>query len=314
MLIPNENIVKNGKIVTASVKSIDFAKNSATLSCGTALPYDYCVIATGSMSKAPVEPPTGLAPHEYFNGVAAKIAHAKDIVVLGGGPVGIELAGEIKAKHPGTNVTLVSGTDTLCHNMGFPADTSAKIVDTLQSVGVKTLLGHPLDLGTHIHDSLVIHSPPKSYSDSLKNIDLVINCTGSVPNTKFLPLNLLTAKGLVRVNEFLQVKENVFAIGDCIDINESKNFVNVVGKDFMPGMPFGHSDSVAANLRALDSNQALTPYVTNKYVAGIIPCGPNASVTLGMPDEYGQYKRASYFYDSQFKFAKADKIPPMPAL
>lgn len=314
MLVPNDNVAKNGNFIVASVKSLDIPGHSVTLSNGSVLHYDYCVIATGATSKAPVEPPLGATPHEYFNNVAYKIAHAKNIMLVGGGPVAIELAGEIKAKHPNIHVKVVSSASTLCSNMNFPEETSNKIVETLKGLGIQVVLNHTVDLGTHSIDSIIVHSPPRSYGDSVGDIDLVINCTGFIPNTRFLPLSILNSKGQVRVNEFLQVKDTVFAIGDCNDVNEAKNFVNVCGKDYMQGMPVGHSDIVAANIKALAAGGALTAYTPNKYVAGIIPCGPKASVTLGLPEEYGAYKSAAYFYQAQFSFAKAQKIPEAPAI
>lgn len=211
-------------------------------------------------------------------------------------------------------MTVVTNASALCHNMNFSADASAKIVQTLKSVGVETVVSTPIDLGVHANDSLIVHSPPKTLSAHLVDVDLVVNCTGSVPNTQFLPRDLLDARGQVKVNEFLQVSANVFAIGDCADVKEPKNFVNVCGKDYMPGMPVGHSDVVAANIKALAAQQPLTAYTPNSYVAGIIPVGPTASVTVGFPDEYGQYKAASYFYEAQFQFAKAAVFPPKPSL
>ncbi len=314
MLIPNDKIMKNGKQIVASVKQLDTRNKQVVLTSGAVLNYDYCVIASGAQSKAPVEPPTGQAPREYFNQVAGTIAEAKNILVVGGGPVGIELAGEIKDKHTNTKVTLVSSTSCLCHNMKFPPNVSQQIVDTLKSVGVETVLSHPIDLGAHGKESLIVHHPPKDYSDKLRHIDLVINCTGSVPNTLFVPHEFLNNMGQVKVNNQLQVSHTVFAIGDCTDLKEAKNFVNVAGAAYMPGFPRGHSDVVADNIKAMESGKPLGDYTPNSYVAGIIPCGPNASVTLGFPDEYGMYKRGSFFYEGQFAFAKAGNPPPMPSL
>ena len=313
MLIPNDNIIKHGKRITASIKKVDFEKRSVTLSSEKVIPYDYLILATGALSKAPVEPPTGAAPHEFFNNVASKIAHAKNILIVGGGPIGIELSGEIKAKHPSIHVTIASNTPTLCANMGFPADASDKLVNTLKSVGVDVVLNHPIDLGAHSNESTIAHQPAKDYSSSLKGIDLVINCTGSIPNTKFLPSNLVNERGQIKVNEFLQVKDNVFSIGDCNDVKEPKNFTSCGSKTFMDGFPPGQADVVAENVANLAHGKPLAAYTPNSHVSGLIPIGPNASVSVGMPDAYGQYKAASYFYENQFKYVGASP-PPKPAL
>ena len=40
-------------------------------------------------------------------------AEAGDIVIVGGGPVGVEMAGEIRDKHGDKNITVVSSSDKL---------------------------------------------------------------------------------------------------------------------------------------------------------------------------------------------------------
>ena len=41
------------------------------------------------------------------------VAEAGDIVIVGGGPVGVEMAGEIRDKHGDKNITVVSSSDKL---------------------------------------------------------------------------------------------------------------------------------------------------------------------------------------------------------
>jgi NADPH-dependent 2,4-dienoyl-CoA reductase/sulfur reductase-like enzyme len=44
---------------------------------------------------------------------AAKVAAAKKVLVIGGGPVGVEVAAEMLVAHPGKDVTVVTGATRL---------------------------------------------------------------------------------------------------------------------------------------------------------------------------------------------------------
>ena len=48
-----------------------------------------------------------------FKESSAKLRAAQDILIIGGGPVGIEMAGEIVEELPGKNVTLVTSKELM---------------------------------------------------------------------------------------------------------------------------------------------------------------------------------------------------------
>lgn len=74
----------------------------ATLDDGRALPFDHLVLALGSRFEARA------GTCELGAGLAARLAEAKTVLVVGGGLTGIEAASEIAEAWPGLSVTLVT--------------------------------------------------------------------------------------------------------------------------------------------------------------------------------------------------------------
>lgn len=87
----------------------------------------------------------------------AEIASAKNIVIIGAGPVGIgicslqypthfvELSGEIKMAHPDKNVTIVHG-GRLPVSDAFPDYFREKAVASIEEHGVKIILNEKVDI------------------------------------------------------------------------------------------------------------------------------------------------------------------------
>ncbi len=153
LVAPVPTIVPNGRVVMGSVT--DFTDNTATVTkldgSTESVAFDYLVICTGSRYAAPgklmnVRQPK--AAVEYFDKLSRAVAKSKSIVVVGGGPVGIELAGELAAEH-GKNIKvtlahrgakLFSGAWTNT-SAGTIADAPAAYAKTrLEALGVEGLL------------------------------------------------------------------------------------------------------------------------------------------------------------------------------
>ena len=74
-----------------------------------------------------------------FESMAAKLAAARSVLIIGGGPVGVELAGEIVSKTPGKRVTLVDGGSALL-SLGMPPAAGSIALSWLRASGVRVLL------------------------------------------------------------------------------------------------------------------------------------------------------------------------------
>lgn len=63
-----------------------------------------------------------------------------DVVVIGGGPAGIELAADVKTENPEKNVTLIHSHGALL-NGHFGTDMRQRVLNELETLGVQVILG-----------------------------------------------------------------------------------------------------------------------------------------------------------------------------
>ncbi|KDN34298.1 hypothetical protein RSAG8_12592, partial [Rhizoctonia solani AG-8 WAC10335] len=192
---------------------------------GERISYSHLVLATGSLwNGALALPDSRKQALEHFGAFRKQLEVAKDVVIVGGGAVGIEYAGELAHYYPNTKVTLVHSLPDLT-NDAYPAKFRKSVLDGVIKLGVQVILG----------DKLPAQSSPKDgHVTTEKGVrlraDLVINATGGRPNTSVvstLDKSVLTPKGTVLVTPELNVKlasgaRNVWAIGDIIEWPEQK--------------------------------------------------------------------------------------------
>lgn len=121
----------------------------------TDVEFDFVVVASGSRARFPGKLPAagdtkagGVALFKHSQEVIAK---AKNIVIVGGGPVGVELAGEIadwhtvdSSKADTKKVTLVHSGETLLSGNGLGPRIQARVREVLEGKGVRVLLDQRL--------------------------------------------------------------------------------------------------------------------------------------------------------------------------
>ena len=172
-----------------------------------ALQYDRLVIATGS---APAIPPLdGLDEVDYWTNVEATetLEVPERLLVLGGGPVGCELA-QFFAR-VGSQVTLVQSDARLLPRVD--ADAAAVVDDALREDGVQVELGARAERVAS--NSLLLADGRELAFDQL------LVATGRRPNTDGLEaLGLEISRRGIAVDGRLRAAENVWAIGDVTGI------------------------------------------------------------------------------------------------
>lgn len=212
------------KVATFKQASVtNITDSTVALDNGEQLSYDYLIVATGSnyasgAFAAPVNAATVEERDAEVQGTAEQVKNAKGIVVVGGGPQGVELMAEIATAYAGKNLTLVHSGPRL---LDMAAEKMSKHAQKfLESHGVKVLLNDRVD-------------SPQGGQATTKGgqtlaADLVIMATGGKPNTEWLRPTVLgsalDARGYVQVEPSLQVKglPKVLALGDCNDVAETK--------------------------------------------------------------------------------------------
>ncbi len=184
------------------------AHPGALLVDGRELPYDRLVIATGSSAAIPPIP--GLDAVDYWTNVEATetLQVPRSLLVLGGGPVGCELA-QFFAR-VGSRVTLVQADDRLLPRID--AEAGALVEEALREDGVEIVLGAAAE-SFEGGDTLVLGSGRRVAFERL------LLATGRRPNTGGLePLGLTIGRRGIEVDERLHAGENVWAIGDVTGI------------------------------------------------------------------------------------------------
>ncbi|OEE60631.1 pyridine nucleotide-disulfide oxidoreductase [Enterovibrio norvegicus FF-454] len=172
------------------------------------------VIATGARPLVPGIP--GLQEVNYLtsDNVWELQALPKKLLVLGGGPIGAELAQSFSRL--GSNVTLVEMADQLL--IREDADAAALVVKGLTEDGVNILLGHKATRFEKDGDTQRAYLD-KNGEEVVVEFDHVMLALGRVANTKGFGLEdigvELSERGTVKVNDYLQTNyPNIFAVGD----------------------------------------------------------------------------------------------------
>ncbi|PPR02371.1 hypothetical protein CVT24_011712 [Panaeolus cyanescens] len=256
VVIPEEEL-ENSKLVVGKVVSIhesdDKTGGHVTLEDGQKIDWSFLVLTPGGKWQGPVNLPDAKKDNSAFiNSWRAKFEKANDVVIIGGGAVGIEFAGEVKEFWPHKNVTIVHGQPLLL-NSSYPKKFRDDAGRRVTSIGVNLVLSDFLD-STDISSNGIV----KTRKGKEISADLVITTRGFVPNTDFIAASLgddtLTESKLAKILPTFQLVNHprIFAGGDIIDWEEQKQAAKCTG----------HSAVIAKNVTAL--SRAQTPSAVYK--------------------------------------------------
>ncbi|PKY05637.1 FAD/NAD(P)-binding domain-containing protein [Aspergillus campestris IBT 28561] len=191
--------------------------------------YDHLVIASGSTTPSTVGKDSFAAPFKApidgdlaaaVSRTQSAIRDAKTIAIGGGGPVGVEFAGEIAEAYENDatkkSITLVSGTARLLPTLPASAQDAAEQI--LQSKGIHLQLGKLVNRAESTTDG----GWTVQLSDGTTlTVDLFISAMGTLPNSGFIPESLRDESGWVTVDEHQRVlnrqgqaEPRVYALGD----------------------------------------------------------------------------------------------------
>ena len=274
---------KNTYIRITSVKRIEPAKNRVLTEFGI-LNYDYLVLAHGAdtnyFGNKKIEENSipmksvgeALALRNILftdferaltSGDPNEISSLLNIVIVGGGPTGVEVAGAlaemkkhiIPKDYPEIDadqvcIHLIQGADCLLQGMSEEASESA--LEFLQELGVK------VELSSRVTD---YDGSFLTLQDGRKiGAQKVIWAAGIKGNTiAGLPAECIGGGNRIKVNQYNQVEgiENIFAIGDISLMSSG-------------GMPYGHpqvaqvaiqqANNLAYNLKAKLKGKAFKPF------------------------------------------------------
>ncbi|GAA1985778.1 NAD(P)/FAD-dependent oxidoreductase [Catenulispora subtropica] len=278
IFFPFDTLLKNGTVVRDRAVGVD--AQGVTLASGDRVEADYVVLASGSSYTFPAKMHTDDAGEALsaLHGAHRELAGADRVLILGAGPVGLELAGEIKAEWPGKRVTLVDPSPGLLP--GFLPEVVADLHRQLDEIGVELRLGTALKEGPAPAPGIAEEFTVVDQDGAELTADIWFRAHGSRIHTDWLdgavPRNAL---GQVKVTDRLTVEghDTVYALGDITDVAETK----------MAGMAMRHAEVVAANILAhAEGAEPAAVYAPIPVKVILLPLGPAAGVGQ-FPNELG---------------------------
>jgi|SRR3989344_3592038 len=243
----HRDYLKKTKIVLGSVSDINrkyvFVNNEKIL-------FDYLVIASGSRYNVPFKESKAVVATRSvtLKNCYDELCRAKNVLIVGGGLVGVELAGEICTHYKDKKIVIVHAKDKLIDRNHEKAIKHAE--NFLRKKGVKIIFNERIIK----FDKNFISNKGKKYRTGISFL-----CTGIVPNSSFLMKNFsdsLTHKGFIKVNEYLQLEgeKGIFAVGDVNDRMEEKTAQNAERQ----------AKIAVKNICALEHEKSLEKYHSKK--------------------------------------------------
>ncbi|GAM89558.1 hypothetical protein ANO11243_075970 [Dothideomycetidae sp. 11243] len=193
------------------------------------VPFRFIVIATGTK----LTPPSTLPGFEKLDGVAYLRKHAQmivrssNIVVIGGGAVGMQMVTDIKEVYPHKSVTLVHSRPTVMNK--FDKQLSDIVLARCEELHIDTRLGVRVKMPEQAYPTDGSMFEVELMDGSKVPADFAIICTGQTPRSDLIRKaypEAIDEQGFVRTLKTLQVAarstSNVFAVGDVADTGAHK--------------------------------------------------------------------------------------------
>jgi apoptosis-inducing factor 2 len=221
IIIPFAQFLKHTRVITEPVvnvtpKVIETKKEK--------LSFDYLVIATGidypiflENTKHVFAVKSGIEVIQFSH----RIKEAKTILIIGGGLIGTEVAGELAIQTREKQIILLHPHDRLLGRN--TKDVSRYAKKYLEEHGVQVIF----------NERIVGHSNGFFITDTQRRIkaEIGIWCAGIKSNPwymKMFPSSVFTGQNALKVNHFLQLEgyPNIFVGGDITNIPEEKMAAN----------------------------------------------------------------------------------------
>ncbi len=245
----HSHYLKRAKVVVGEVS--EAGENFVKVG-GKRFSFDYLVVSSGSGYNAPFKEKNivDVTRAKNLKHCYEELCRANRILIIGGGLVGVELAGEILSEYGlEKNITIVHSYENLIHRT---PERSIRLAEKyLKKRGVKIFL----------KERVVKKSKGFYLTSSGRKIgaDMVFLCTGITPNYKFMKKNFsknFGNKNFLKVNKFLQLegRKNIFVAGDVAGVDEEKTAQNAERQGSV----------IVKNICALEKITDLKEYISKK--------------------------------------------------
>ena len=292
--IPLNKIFEGKKvsIVQGVAQSLDRKTKLVKTKAGDEYEYDYLIIGLGVVTN--YFGISGLPEYSYSIKTQSEVERFKKhlhqqllderkpdlhYVIVGAGPTGIELAGALPKylqyimknhdiKSQRIHIDLIEALPRLLPRL--PNHTSRLVAKHLKKLGIRLYLGKAVQ-GQTADELTVSGKPIRSHT---------VVWTAGVTNHPFFKENdfVITKRGKVSVDAYLQAEENIFVIGD----NSNTPYSGLAQTALHDGV------FVAKNLKRFSKNKQFKSYLAKEPIT-VIPAGPYwAAVIWGKVKLHGR--------------------------
>ena len=173
------------------------------------------------------------------------IKKSKKILIVGGGLIGVEVAGELVTKKPDKDITIVHSKNLFIERN--PKKSSKSAQKFLEKKGVDIIF----------NEKIIKNNVNSFVTDKNRKItsDIAIWSAGIKCDSTFMKnfdKNIFTRRGCLKVDKYLRLKgyNNIFVGGDITNINEEKTALNSER----------HAKIIVKNIKSFIKNKKLARY------------------------------------------------------
>ena len=302
VFFPYDKVLTRGTVRHDRARAV--SPGLVRLSATDAIEADHVVLATGAAYPFPAkfhEDAVRLAAGRLER-TRADLSTCTRVLVVGAGPSGIELTGELTAAFPAVAVTIVEKEEDILPGDYLPAlrdGIRAQLAQRDVTVLTGTTLSSlpPSDVGAYQPFRVT------TSAGTVIEAEMWFRCHGSRPVTDYLEGQLreqLRGDGRIHVTEHLNVvgQDRVWAVGDITDVPESKRATAARA----------HAAVVAQNIRDVIEGREPSAVYTPAPELVVLALGPDAGAAqvarpdgtrevLG-PDETSEIKGGDLFADA----------------
>lgn len=267
IFLPYERLLTNGRFRRDSAVSVD--GRVVTLASGARLEPDHLILATGSSYPFPAksEDADSETARARYRQAHEVVRAARQVLVIGAGPAGLELAGEIKAAFPHIAVTIADVAPDILEG---PYDQALRdeLRRQLKELGVELRLGSALRELPAVPPATAAAIAVETQEGETLTADVWFRAFGLTVHTEYLRGELadtLDGAGYLRVGPDLGVigQDRVYAIGDITDAD--RNMAAIAG---------AQAAVVAANIRRAITGEGEPAVYTRFPPVLAVPLGP----------------------------------------
>ena len=215
-----------------AIESIDRVNQTVTDQNGRVHHYDKLILATGSRAFVPGDAPLHLPGvftmrnRENADELKAKLNGKGQVLIIGGGLLGLELAAALREIHIG--VTIIQLGSRLMERQLDPT-ASALLKDKIEEMGVQLFMNNQVHRLEEMAEGKGIRAHLKSGKSLV--CQAIVYAIGTRPN-----IDLAKSAGLscgigVKVNDYLQTSDpSIYAVGEIAEFNGRLNGITAAAE------------------------------------------------------------------------------------